>query len=514
MADTLTSNIKFTNQTEGGNNNTWGVITDANWERADNKLGDTTDITTTGGDTTLTDEQEIVAAVQVGGTLVANANIIFSGRGGVWVIENNTAGAFTVTAKVSGQTGVTIAQGTATLVFCDGTDIRAGVPTAEVVADTSPQLGGDLDANGFSIQFDDATGIEDDSGNEQIRFQKTPSAVNQIDITNAATGSGPRIDATGDDTNIDLTITGKGTGVVALLSLLRTAAGILSRSTGSVDEIAGERYAADANGATLTLAKSRHATPGSHTVVQDGNTLGSIRMRGSDGAGFEDGALIKAVVDGTPGADDMPTALTISTTADGAATVTERIAIRADGRIQVPNGAAPLITLYPAGHVDLAEVSTPADPSANNARVYVVDEGGQTVAFWRDASANVHPLAAATAAEMEALTANRLVRADRQHRHPGHPKAWGVVQSDGTLLANYGVSAAVKNSTGNYTVTLATAMSSTSYGVVVTHAASSGGQFGTMVHNIVDAGTFDIYCKNLNGNALDAQFAFIVMGDQ
>jgi hypothetical protein len=112
-------------------------------------------------------------------------------------------------------------------------------------------------------------------------------------------------------------------------------------------------------------------------------------MRGSDGAGFEDGALIKAVVDGTPGADDMPTALTISTTADGAATVTERMAIRADGRIQVPNGAAPLITLYPAGHVDLAEVSTPAAPSTNTLRTYALDVGGATKLAVEDSAGSV-----------------------------------------------------------------------------------------------------------------------------
>jgi hypothetical protein len=140
------------------------------------------------------------------------------------------------------------------------------------------------------------------------------------------------------------------------------------------------------------LGKSRHATPGSHTVVQDGDTLGSIRFRGSDGAGFEDAALIKAVVDGTPGADDMPTALTISTTADGAAAVTERIAIRADGRIQVPNGSAPLITLASAGHVDLAEVSTPAAPSANVARLFAVDFGGTTLIAYEDSAGVVRLL--------------------------------------------------------------------------------------------------------------------------
>jgi hypothetical protein len=212
MADTLTPNILLTNQTEGGNDNTWGVKADDNFEQTDNKFGDVTSISTTGGTTVLTDEQEIVNAVKVSGTLVSNATVEFSGRGGTWIVQNATAGSFSVTVKVTGQTGFTVAQGTSTVVWCNGTDLVQGVPTAELVSDTSPQAGGDIDMNGHSIGFDDATGITDDSGNEQIRFQKTASAVNQVDITNAATAGSPRIDATGDDTNIDLTLAGKGTG--------------------------------------------------------------------------------------------------------------------------------------------------------------------------------------------------------------------------------------------------------------------------------------------------------------
>ena len=81
-----------------------------------------------------------------------------------------------------------------------------------VVEDATPQLGGDLDANGHNIGFDDGTGLTDDAGNEQVTFHKTASAVNQIGITNAATGSAPQIAAEGADTNIDLTLAGKGTG--------------------------------------------------------------------------------------------------------------------------------------------------------------------------------------------------------------------------------------------------------------------------------------------------------------
>ena len=86
----------------------------------------------------------------------------------------------------------------------------------DVVADTTPQLGGNLDTNSHNILFDDAHFIGDENGNEQIIFQTTSSAVNQFDVTNAATGSAPKLSATGDDSNIDLDLEAKGTGHVTV----------------------------------------------------------------------------------------------------------------------------------------------------------------------------------------------------------------------------------------------------------------------------------------------------------
>lgn len=130
MADTLTTNIKITNQTEGGNANSWGTICDDNFERIDDKFGDVTAISTTGGTTTLTDTQEIVNAIVVTGTLVSNSEIVFSGRGGTWAVKNFTTGPYTVICKVSGQPGTEITQGTKVSVFCNGTDIEtAGGPS-------------------------------------------------------------------------------------------------------------------------------------------------------------------------------------------------------------------------------------------------------------------------------------------------------------------------------------------------------------------------------------------------
>ena len=99
--------------------------------------------------------------------------------------------------------------------------IVAGLATSaaltDIVSDTSPQLGANLDTNSHNILIDDAHFIADENGNEQIIFQTTSSAVNQFDITNAATSNPPSIQATGGDSNIDFNIGAKGTGHVTIL---------------------------------------------------------------------------------------------------------------------------------------------------------------------------------------------------------------------------------------------------------------------------------------------------------
>ena len=58
--------------------------------------------------------------------------------------------------------------------------------------------------------------ILDVNGNELIIFTTTASAVNEITVANAATAGRPKISATGGDTNIDLELAGKGTGLIRL----------------------------------------------------------------------------------------------------------------------------------------------------------------------------------------------------------------------------------------------------------------------------------------------------------
>jgi hypothetical protein len=94
--------------------------------------------------------------------------------------------------------------------------------------------------------------------------------------------------------------------------------------------------AVDATGPFITLGKSRGGTIGGSTVVQSGDELGNIYFAGADGTDIECiGAAIFAEVDGTPGANDMPGRLVFSTTADGAASPTERMRLTNDGYLRV-----------------------------------------------------------------------------------------------------------------------------------------------------------------------------------
>ena len=111
-----------------------------------------------------------------------------------------------------------------------------------VVDDTTPQLGGNLDCNSYNIQFDNATGITDDSTNEYLMFAKSTSAVNYVQVVNAPTGAGPIFEAEGADTNVDLRLRGKGTGYVDVGQVKFPASGAADGTLLQISESGGNYY--------------------------------------------------------------------------------------------------------------------------------------------------------------------------------------------------------------------------------------------------------------------------------
>jgi len=88
----------------------------------------------------------------------------------------------------------------------------------------------------------------------------------------------------------------------------------------------------------LIFAKTRGTTVGADGLVSSGDLFGYIGFMGNDGAENVLGADIKAEVDGTPGANDMPGRLVFSTTADGALSPTERMRITSDAYVRLASG--------------------------------------------------------------------------------------------------------------------------------------------------------------------------------
>jgi hypothetical protein len=124
-----------------------------------------------------------------------------------------------------------------------------------------------------NIQLPTAKAIADDSGNEYLKFTKTASAVNEISITNSATGSRPDLAVTGSDTNIGLSITTKGTGLVLFNDGAYNAEATLTDGATITWDVGSSPVAKVTLGDNRTLSAPTNSAAGqfiSIAVIQDG----------------------------------------------------------------------------------------------------------------------------------------------------------------------------------------------------------------------------------------------------
>ena len=219
-------------QATGENAGTWGTKTNTNLQLVEQLAGGfTQQAVSDSGDTTLSVTDGGTGAtlahrvIEFTGTISASRNVtIPNDVQQLYLLKNSTSGSQNVVFKYATGSGssATIANGKTILAFAradDGSNpnITAVEFGGDVVDDTSPQLGGNLDTNSFMIDFDDAHGIRDENANEQLIFETTSSAVNHVDITNAAASSSPQIGAVGGDTNISLKLRPKATGNIEIM---------------------------------------------------------------------------------------------------------------------------------------------------------------------------------------------------------------------------------------------------------------------------------------------------------
>jgi hypothetical protein len=347
MANSTSANLKLTVQATGENSGTWGQITNTNLLILEQAIGGyssvalnaTTGATLTYSNGALSNGKD--AVIKLTGTITGNVNVVIPDSvEKTYIIENATLGSFAVTVKTSSGTGVTwsATDKGKKMVYSDGTNV---VDTAftEVSSDYSPQLSGILDTNGNDIIIDNGGAIEDDSNNEYVKFVKTATAVNEVSVTNAAASTGPEISATGDDTNIDLKLTPKGSGNLNLDGikfpnadgtvdqiLVTDGAGNLSFTdnsggtswqavkTSGFTAVAGEGYFCDTTGGAFTVTLPGSPTLGDEVTIVDyagtfdtnnltiGRNGNPIQGAASDlTVSVERAGLTLAFVDGTQG---------------------------------------------------------------------------------------------------------------------------------------------------------------------------------------------------------------------
>ena len=141
----------------------------------------------------------------------ADIDLVLKGQGSGAVIINESSGGNSL-VQADDHLDLTASGGAATSADAGDLVLKGG-------NGTSTYASGDvLIKGGTGGSAEGKTKILDSSDNEIAIFERTASAVNELTFTNAATGSGASIASTGDDTNIDLVLTPKGTGVITTYS--------------------------------------------------------------------------------------------------------------------------------------------------------------------------------------------------------------------------------------------------------------------------------------------------------
>jgi len=241
---------------------TWGTLTNTNWQIIEQIAGGylSKALSTTGATALAVSDGAAGDANEVGHRIL-NLTAALAGNVTVtipldvqtfYIIKNATTNSYTVEFKYVTGSGSSVTWGaddkSTKIVYAtanDGTnpdivDVGSGLSL------TSPAL---------------VTGINDVVGNELMKVTSTASAINEITLANAASGAGPTISATGGGTDIDINITPKAAGKIALDGikwpnadgsenqiLTTNASGVLS----FVDNSGGTDWQSVETGATFT----------------------------------------------------------------------------------------------------------------------------------------------------------------------------------------------------------------------------------------------------------------------
>ena len=335
MASTYTANTGIEKIGSGEQAGTWGTTTNTNFDIIDDALNGVITLTIS-GNTTLTSSDGTLSnghhkVLLLGGTPSGAFNLTIDPNDQQkWYFINNSTGQV-ATVKQGGGSGttVTIANGTSAIVYADGSGSNANVGTisTDVIGDTSPQLGGNLDVNGKLIKFGDAgtAGTDDTlefgaSDDMQLYHDGTNSFIanktGALKIATETSGIAVTIGHTTSETTIADNATITGTANVG--GDLTLGANVVAASAITLD------CAAD-----ITL----DAGGGDILFKDDGTTIATLSNTSSDfviTTGVQDKDFI---IKGDDGGGAI-TALTIDMSAAGAATFNNDVTAFSDRRLK------------------------------------------------------------------------------------------------------------------------------------------------------------------------------------
>lgn len=149
----------------------------------------------------------------------------------------------------------------------------------------------------FLLNFNEIRGA---SNRELLSFTDNASAVNEITIANATTGNGPEIQATGNDTNINIELVPKGSGSVVIGSLtgvLRADSGVVSTDSDVTDLVTAASTALAGKVELATGSEIDTGTDATRAITPDA-LAGSNFGRGKIGFQCTDGSGAIATGDG------------------------------------------------------------------------------------------------------------------------------------------------------------------------------------------------------------------------
>ena len=201
----------------GENAGTWGTKTNVGLQILEQIAGGyTTQAMSDGGTVTLTASDGstgatcATAVIKLTGALTGTSTVTVPDdiTGMKYLVLNGTSGGESVVFKTVSGTGVTWATTDAKLMWHDGTNIVDSGLNAVTASSTTTFTNKTLTSPKI------VTSILDTNGLELALITATGSAVNEFTIANAAAGAGPTLSATGDESNVDINLNPKGSGVL------------------------------------------------------------------------------------------------------------------------------------------------------------------------------------------------------------------------------------------------------------------------------------------------------------